>query len=101
MLENIVFIELKRRGKNIFYHSNKKECDFIIKEKLTIMEAYQETTSISDITVKNREIDGLIEALNIYNLSQGYILTEDDEDELTISNKRIIIYPVWKWLLSV
>jgi len=65
------------------------------------MEAYQETTSILDITVKNREIDGLIEALNIYNLPQGYILTEDDEDELTISNKRIIIYPVWKWLLSV
>ncbi len=31
LLENLVFIELKRRAKEIFYHKNKHECDFVIK----------------------------------------------------------------------
>ena len=35
-----------------------------------------------------------------YNLEQGLILTEDQEDKATIDNKEIIIMPVWKWLLE-
>ena len=41
ILENMVFIELKRRNKEIFYYTDKNECDFIIKEKTKITEAIQ------------------------------------------------------------
>ena len=30
LLENIVYLHLKRKGYNVFYFSNKKECDFVI-----------------------------------------------------------------------
>jgi predicted AAA+ superfamily ATPase len=40
-LENIVYIELKRRGYDVFYHSGKNECDFIICEGLKVIQAIQ------------------------------------------------------------
>jgi uncharacterized protein len=33
ILENIVYLELLRQGKEIFYHSGKKECDFVLLKK--------------------------------------------------------------------
>ena len=31
-LENLVFIELKRRGWDVYYYADKKECDFIVRK---------------------------------------------------------------------
>lgn len=35
-----------------------------------------------------------------YNLKEGLILTEDEQGEEIIDNKRIIIIPIYKWLLE-
>lgn len=32
ILENIVFLQLKMQKKDIYFHKDKKECDFIIRE---------------------------------------------------------------------
>jgi len=40
LAENLVFIELKRRCPEVYYHSGKKECDFIIKERTKIFNKY-------------------------------------------------------------
>gem|GEM_PF-5379775 len=37
LLENLVFLELKRRGKEIYFHNQKKECYFVMKEKTKIL----------------------------------------------------------------
>ena len=34
------------------------------------------------------------------NLSEGFIITLDDEEDLTIEGKKIFIRPCWKWLLK-
>jgi hypothetical protein len=99
LLENIVFIELKRRGNELYYHKNKKECDFLVKEGLKISRAIQVCYELN-YENKNREIDGLIEAMKTYNLKEGLILTYDEEDEILVENLRITIKPVWKWLLE-
>ena len=99
-LENLVFIELIRRGLDIYYHSQKKECDFIIKEGLTITNAIQVCFDIDDSQTKKREIEGLLEALKIYNLKEGLILTLNQEDEIITEQKKVIIVPIWKWLLK-
>ncbi|MBU1111591.1 MAG: DUF4143 domain-containing protein, partial [Nanoarchaeota archaeon] len=99
LLENVVFLELKRFGKDIFFHRNKKECDFLIREGLKIKQAIQVTCYLNDKN-KEREIDGLMEALDKYKLKEGLILTLDEEKEINKNNKKIIIMPVWKWLLE-
>ena len=99
-LENLVFIELVRREVKVYYHLKKNECDFIIKEGLNITKAIQVCLILDNIVTKKREIDGLCEALKEYNLKEGLILTLDKEEEFMIDGKKIIIKPVWKWLLE-
>ena len=99
LLENIVFIELKRRGNEIYYYSDKKECDFIIKQGSKITQVIQ---CCYELTRDNREreILGLTEAMNKFKLKKGLILTYDQEEEIEQGNKKIKVMPVWKWFLT-
>jgi uncharacterized protein len=94
LLENIVFLELKRRGKNIFFYRNKHECDFVIKEKEKIGEAIQVCYTLDEQN-REREFEGLKGAMECFDLKKGTIITSDQEE--TIGNIKII--PAWKWLL--
>jgi len=99
MLENMVFINLKKRYKDIFYFREKKECDFVIKEGAKIKESIQVCYDLNEDN-REREMSGLIEALEKFNLNKGLILTYKQEDELKIKNKKIKVLPVWKWLIT-
>ena len=96
-LENAVFIELKRRGNDIFYHSEKYECDFIIKKGSRITAAIQVCYSL-DKPNKEREIAGLIEAMDKFKLKEGLILTLEQTDDFKIEGKKIKIMPVIRWM---
>lgn len=100
LLENLVFIQLKRQNKEVYYHDDGVECDFIVREDGHIISAFQVTHSLGDVKTRQREINGLLSALNAYNLSEGMILTTDETEELTIEGKKIVICPTWKWLLQ-
>ncbi len=100
LLENVVFLHLRMRKKEIYFHKDKTECDFIIREGNQIIQAIQVTTTLSDEQVKNREINGLIEAMDAYNLREGLILTEYEQDTFEINGFLITIIPIWKWLLT-
>jgi predicted AAA+ superfamily ATPase len=99
LLENIVFIELKRRGSEIFYFSGKRECDFILKDQKKITMAIRVCHEFTDEN-RERETGGLLEAMAGFNLEQGMILTNDQDDELDYEGMKIILKPVWKWLLE-
>ena len=96
MLENLVFNTLRRRYHEIFYFRQKKECDFIIREQGSIISAIQ-VCSILTSDNKTHEIEGLFEAMEYFNLNEGYLLTMDEEDELRREGRTILIRPVRKW----
>jgi hypothetical protein len=97
MLENFVFITLRRSHKNIYYFRENGECDFLIKEDSRIIVAIQVAYELNEDN-KKREIEGLLEAMRKFELREGFILTYNQEDEIDIEDKRIIIKPVWKWI---
>jgi len=99
MLENLVFLHLKRQNKQVSYFREKNECDFVVKEKRAVTAAIQVCYQLTDEN-KDRELKGLSEALEKFGLKDGLILTYDQEDELKAANKRIILKPVWKWMLD-
>lgn len=97
LLENAVFLNLKSNQMELFYFKNSKECDFVVRTGSKITGAYQVCYTLDDFN-KEREIGGLVEALNKFNLKEGLILTNNQEDKFVIEGKKIIVQPVWKWL---
>ncbi len=71
----------------------------MIKERNKIVQAIQVCVSLEDIDTKKREFKGLLDAMKTYELSEGLILTKDEEGEEVIDGKTIKILPIWKWLL--
>jgi predicted AAA+ superfamily ATPase len=53
-----------------------------------------------DNKTKQREINGLLDAMRAYHLKEGLILTDDESDSLLIEDKKINMMPVWLWLLK-
>lgn len=97
-LENAVFLELRRNYSELFYFSDSNsECDFIVNEKNKITKAIQVTYDMSDEDTKNREIKGLVNACNNFNLKKGIIITYDSEDEIFKDGVSIELIPFYKW----
>jgi len=98
-LENLVFIELKRRKKECFYHIGKYECDFVIKEENKIKSAIQVCYEINKEN-EARELSGLFEAMDAYGLKEGIVITYNQDRVINQGNKKITLLPAWRWLLE-
>lgn len=97
LLESIVYLELRRRGKIVFYFKNGGECDFIIKEKDKIIEAIQVCYEFNNENIK-REVGGLQSAMQRFNLNSGIILTFDQQEQI---EDNIKVLPVLSWLGNI
>ena len=90
ILENIVFLELKRREEEIYYYRTKNnlEVDFLTREKNQFKELIQVAWNLEDQATKDREIKSLIQAMTELSLSEGTIVTHSQEDMVEIENKK-------------
>jgi len=98
LIENLVYISLIKEKKEIYYHRENYECDFLIKEGMKIKHAVQVTLSLKDETSRKREIRGLVEAMDAYNLKEGLIITEKEAEIISLDKKKIVIKPIYEWL---
>ncbi len=99
LLENVVFIELKRRQKNVFYFKEKNECDFIVEQNGYITDIIQVCYDLNEEN-STREFAGIMESASIFNLSKGTIITYNIEETITQNEIEIRKIPVWKWLID-
>jgi predicted AAA+ superfamily ATPase len=99
LMENIVFIELRRRGKEIFYWKKKNEIDFVIKQGLEVTELIQVSYDVENEKTRMREEAGLIEAMENFGLDDGIIITDDMYSVTMVDDKKITYIPLWAWML--
>lgn len=99
VLENVVAVELHRRGIEAFYFLKRRECDFILKRGTRPAEAIQVCWELKDSN-RDRELQGLREAAESLNLKKAAILTYNQEDRAAAGKLPVSITPVWKWLLQ-
>jgi predicted AAA+ superfamily ATPase len=97
MLENIIFLHLRKKFPEVFYFKEKGECDFVVKEKQKIVRAIQVCYVLTEEN-KEREVNGLIEAMTKFNLKEGLLLTLNQKDEFRLNGKKILVKPAWEWL---
>jgi predicted AAA+ superfamily ATPase len=102
LYENVVFIQLLRRGKKVYFFKDKLnyEIDFITLEKNKVSSLIQVCYDLDIVKTKEREIRGLLSGLNEFKLKEGVMITRDLEKEEKIDNKLIRFIPLWKWLLE-
>lgn len=100
LLENLVYIELRRRGGEIFYHnSGTAECDFVVRDGFRVTQVYQ-VCYLMDTDTREREIRGILDAMDTYQLNTGTIITNFQEEKLPYEDKTVRLIPAWKWLLG-
>lgn len=106
LLENLVFIELLRRGYrpglDLFYYRtrNDKEIDFLIRKGHQIEQLIQVCYNFEQLKVIKRETKALTEAAKELNCTNLLILSWDKEDIIEMDDLKIKLLPAWKWLLS-
>jgi uncharacterized protein len=100
LLENAVVAGIQAGGLDCYYWKGKKECDFILKDGKTIVNALQVSYSLKDSGTRKREIEGLLEAMKEFQLKKGMILTYDESESFSEEGREIEVIPVWKWLLK-
>lgn len=99
LAENAVYLELKRRNKQVFYYKQKQEVDFLITELGKPVDAIQVCYSdLEDKDTRDREINALLECLQTLKLSSGKILTYSLDDKLSIEGKTVHFIPLYQWL---
>lgn len=96
LLENLIFRELYREKRDLYFYKERKECDFLIEEKIPIQVCYE----LINEETKKREIKGLIDCIRHHGLKEGTIITLNDEDQSNINGYKIKIIPAYKWLLK-
>jgi len=99
LLENLIYIELRRRGYNVFFDKGKNECDFLIEEKGKIVNAIQVCYSLNDSN-QEREVAGLVESLKKNNLKKGTIINYSDEKVINYDGFTIDIVPAINFLTT-
>ncbi len=100
LLENLIFIELKRRFNEIYFYKTKNnyEIDFLVKDDS--FRIIQVCYDISSQTTLKREIRAIQNAMDELNIDVSYLLTYNTRETLSYGNKLINIIPAWEWLLN-
>lgn len=99
LLENAVFIELRRRGCELFYFSNKYECDFLVKENIHITEAIKVTLGLTANNI-HRELGGLTEAMQTYKTPRGTLIVLDEVKLAVDLPQGVTVIPAYEWLMN-
>jgi uncharacterized protein len=95
LLENIVYLQLKRDKKEVYYFQEKNECDFVMDTDV-IQVCYE-----LNFQNQQREINGLLQACQYFDQHSATLITFDQENELIENGISIKVVPVWKWLLKI
>jgi predicted AAA+ superfamily ATPase len=97
LLENLVFLSLRRKLKEIYYYKTKtgKKVDFYLPRSRQLIQVAQ---NLAGEEVLGREMDGLREAMGELKINSGLILTEGQKGLKAFGRVKIYIQPIYEWL---
>jgi predicted AAA+ superfamily ATPase len=99
LLENLVFTNLNTDYEVTYFTDSKSECDFVAAKNRQVLCAIQVCYEINEKN-RERELNGLLAAMKEYDLKEGLLLTNAQEEEIKINGRKVTAMPVWKWLIE-
>ncbi|MCQ2297193.1 MAG: ATP-binding protein [Bacteroidales bacterium] len=103
LLENDVFLELRRRGydeeKSLFYYRsrNDKEVDFVTRKGTHVEQLIQVSYDISNERTLKRELSALVECAEELHCDNLLLITFDKEDTIVYKGNTIQVRAFNKW----
>ena len=103
LLENLVFIALRRVSAEIYYCKSKSglEVDFIVlwpgREKMLV----QVCESLVEDRTRKREVTALNEVMTDLGLATATIVTLNEEMNIEVGAGTIAVVPVWRFMLNL
>ena len=94
--ENMVFLALRRKFKEVFYYAGKGECDFVICQKGNPKTLIQVCLKLSSENL-SRELGGLHEAMKEFEINHGSIVTLDQKDNFISNGLEVEVLSFHSW----
>jgi predicted AAA+ superfamily ATPase len=104
-LENMVYLELRRRGWDVSYFRTRQgwEIDFVAvrkagkrNQRMILQVAY----GIQGAEARERELRGLPETARHLRADRVIVVTFNDEESLDLAGTRVQVVPAWRWLVE-
>jgi hypothetical protein len=96
LLENAVYLELRRRGYDLSYYEDEGECDLVAKSPDGKISCYQVTYEMQG-PHREREIQGIVKACKKFKLPEGWIFSSEEEEAFSMEGIKIRVVPFWRW----
>lgn len=103
LLENLVFVALRRVTAEIFYFRSKngREVDFIARLPDRSLRLVQVCETLADPQTRKREVQALVEAMAEVGTNQATIVTRHEDGEIAVGQGTISVVPAWRFLLDL
>ncbi len=101
LLENLVFLELRRKGAPIFYYKTSRgyEVDFLVKDtgQWNLIQVCHDLTRIDTFS---REKKALFSGLSELKMNTGTLINESEKRSEQRGDYTLNIIPIWEWLIN-
>lgn len=96
-LENVVYLHLRRMYKEIYYFSEKKECDFVVIEKDQPKALIQVCYELNEDNLA-RELEGAFEGLRFFKMKRAFLVTMNQKDRFEKDGLIVEVFPLHEFL---
>ena len=91
------YLELRRKGEEIFYFKGKREVDFLIRKGADIDRLINVCWDLNQDN-EERELSGLAEAMEKFKVPEAEIVVAGYDDQAIVKGKKIRIRNFFNWL---
>ena len=102
LLENVVYLELRRRGLSLSYLNTASgyEVDFLARDPRGEKALIQVSADLSDPGTRRRELRALEEAMAEQGIDRATVITLHEESSVDLGGRSVRLVPAWRWLLE-
>ena len=102
LLETVVYLELRRRGRSLGYVTTRSgyEVDFVAEDSSGSRELVQVCADLEAPSTRQRELRALEEGMKETACEKATVVTLREEGSAEVGGRTVRIVPAWRWLLE-